>query len=277
MSQDNPLSTSEFKMFQQLIYQETGISLADHKRTLVQSRLRKWIGEFNLSSYEELYKKIAHDKSGQMLMLLINAITTNVTSFFREESQWIYLQTHIKEFCQHKKNKKIRIWSAACSSGQEPYSIIMFLKEYLPNFTQWDIKILATDISEDILQKAKKGIYLNKDIENMPRNILFKYFNGVKDKSSNKSFIIKEELKEYITFRSFNLVTGNFAMFKNKFDFIFCRNVMIYFDKQTQNLLHNNYAKLMDENSRIFLGHSESISKKNDNFKLEIPSIYKLS
>ena len=277
MAQDNVLSHLEFTMFQQLIYKEIGISLADHKRALVQSRLKKWLSEFELSNYKELYKKIYHDKSGQMLMLLINAITTNVTSFFREETQWIYLQIHIKEFSTNKKNNKIRIWSAACSSGQEPYSIIMFLMEYLPNFDQWDIKILATDISENILQKAKKGIYLDKDIESMPRNILFKYFNKVKDKKNKKSYMVKDRLKSFIVFRSFNLVTGNFNMFKNKFDFIFCRNVMIYFDKQTQNILHNNYAKLMDENSRIFLGHSESIQKNNNKFKLETPSIYKLA
>ncbi|WP_294966560.1 protein-glutamate O-methyltransferase CheR [Sulfurimonas sp.] len=274
MSLEHTLSISEFKMFQKLIYEEIGISLAEHKRTLVQSRLRKWLNEFNLNSYEELYEKIANDSSSQMLMLLVNAITTNVTSFFREENQWIYLQNNIKELFDEP-NKTIRIWSAACSSGQEPYSIIMFLKEHLSNFHQWDIKILATDISEDILKKAIKGIYTQKDIENMPKHVVLKYFDIFKNSNGSKNFVIKDELKQYIVFRSFNLVTGNFLMFKNKFNLILCRNVMIYFDRPTQNQLLEEFAKLLKENSRLFIGHSESIHTKNSKYKLAAPSIYK--
>ena len=276
MSQEHILSITEFKMFQKLIYNEIGISLAEHKRTLVQSRLRKWLNEFKLNNYKELYEKISNDKSSQMLMLLVNAITTNVTSFFREENQWIYLQENIKELFDVQ-NKHIRIWSAACSSGQEPYSIIIFLKEHLINFHQWDVKILATDISEDILEKAMRGIYAQKDIENMPRHIILKYFNTSKNNNGVKSFIIKDELREHIVFRSFNLVTGNFLIFKNKFDLIFCRNVMIYFDKPTQDQLLEQYSKLLKEKSRLFIGHSESIHNKNGRYKLSAPSIYKLS
>ncbi|WP_415251154.1 CheR family methyltransferase [Sulfurimonas sp.] len=276
MSQEHILSIAEFRMFQKLIYDEIGISLAEHKRTLVQSRLRKWLNEFELNSYKELYEKICNDKSSHMLMLLVNAITTNVTSFFREENQWIYLQENIQELFDIP-NKRIRIWSAACSSGQEPYSIIIFLKEHLSNFHQWDVKILATDISEDILVKAMKGIYTQRDIENMPKNIILKYFNIFKNSDGVQSFVIKDELKEHIIFRSFNLVTGNFSMFKNKFDLIFCRNVMIYFDRPTQNQLLEQYSKLLKEKSRLFIGHSESIHNKNAKYKLSAPSIYKLS
>ena len=275
MNTDKTLSINEFKLFKELIYNEIGISLADHKRTLVQSRLRKWIAEFKLNNYKELYHKIEQDTSGQMLILLVNAITTNVTSFFREENQWIYLQEHIKEIFDFK-NKRIRIWSAACSSGQEPYSIIMFLMEHLDNFKSWDIKILATDISEDILEKAVKGLYTHKDIEGMPKNMLLKYFNGINDVNGSKSFVIKDELKQYITFRGFNLVTADFTIFKNKFDLIFCRNVMIYFDRPTQNKLIGRFSKLLDKNSRLFIGHSESIQQQENIYKMVIPSIYRL-
>lgn len=276
MSQEHKITSNEFKMFQELIYNDIGISLADHKRTLVQSRLRKWLGEFKLNSYEELYEKIEDDRSGQMLTMLVNAITTNVTSFFREENQWIYIQEHINNLFDSK-NKSIRIWSAACSSGQEPYSIIMFLKEHLKDFKQWDIKILATDISEDILEKATKGIYSQKDVENMPRKMILNNFNGVKDSNGTKYFIIKDELKQYITFRSFNLVTGKFDLFNNKFDLIFCRNVMIYFDRPTQNKLLDQFARLLKKSSRLFIGHSESIQKQDNIYKLAAPSIYKLN
>ena len=170
MKIDESLSVEEFRLFQQLIYDEIGISLADHKRTLVQSRLRKWLKEFKLNNYHELFTKIKNDKSGQMLILLINAITTNVTSFFREENQWIYLKEYVKDVF-NSKSKKIRIWSAACSSGQEPYTIIIFLKENIPDFEKWDVKILATDISEDILSKAIKGVYTKKEVEGSIKNM----------------------------------------------------------------------------------------------------------
>jgi len=273
--QDKELSLSEFRAFQQLIYSEIGISLADHKRTLVQSRLRKWLAKFNLNSYSELYDKIANDASDQMLILLVNAITTNVTSFFREESQWIYMQENIQKIFDSQ-TKKIRIWSAACSSGQEPYSIIIFLKEHLQNFDQWDIKILATDISQDILKKAMQGAYSDKELENIPKSMLTKHFNSIKKADGKKYFVIKNELKRHITFRSFNLVTGNFNMFKNYFDMIFCRNVMIYFDRETQNQLLGEFARLLHKNSLLFIGHSESIQRKDGVYKLVAPSIYKL-
>jgi len=271
---DESLSVEEFRLFQQLIYDEIGISLADHKRTLVQSRLRKWLKEFKLNNYHELFTKIKNDKSGQMLILLINAITTNVTSFFREENQWIYLKEYVKDVF-NSKSKKIRIWSAACSSGQEPYTIIIFLKENIPDFEKWDVKILATDISEDILSKAIKGVYTKKEVEGMPINMLEKYFNSTQDEKGNELFVIKNDLKKYITFRVFNLVTGRFEMFKNLFDAIFCRNVMIYFDRPTQSALLDEFAKLLDKNSRLFIGHSESIHKKEDTYKMVQPSIYR--
>ena len=276
MKGEKDLSIAEFRKFQQLIYNEIGISLADHKRTLVQSRLRKWLAEYALSNYMELYEKINSDQSGYMLIMLVNAITTNVTSFFREENQWVYLKANLSNIFDIEA-KKIRIWSAACSSGQEPYSIIMFLKEHLKDFHLYDIKILATDISQDILTKAIKGVYSQKDMENMPKNIVLKYFTPLKDSKGIKYFKINDELKSYIIFRSFNLVTGNYSMFKNKFDMIFCRNVMIYFDRETQNKLLGEFSDVLYEHSRLFIGHSESIQKKDATYKLLAPSIYKLS
>jgi len=274
LSQQAELSIKTFKKYQQLIYEEVGISLAEHKKTLVQSRLRKWLTKYNINSYEDLYDLIASDKSDQMLIMLVNAITTNVTSFFREESQWVYLKTNLLNIVDPKK-KKIRIWSAACSSGQEPYTIMIFLKDYLKDFNTWDIKILATDISEEILQKAIKGEYLYKDVEALPKSMTRKHFiESINDKGM-KIYTIKQEIKDHIIFRSFNLVTGDFSIFKNKFDMIFCRNVMIYFDKVTQNILLENYARLLKKHSRLFIGHSESI-QNNNIYKMEKPSIYKI-
>jgi len=269
------LDLRTFKKYRQLIYDEVGISLAEHKKTLVQSRLRKWLKEYDVDTYEALYEKIANDKSGQMLIMLVNAITTNVTSFFREESQWVYLQKNLLDIVDFK-NKKIRIWSAACSSGQEPYTIMIFLKENLVNFNVWDIKILATDISEDILKKAMKGEYTEKDVAGLPKHMLQKYFVVSRAYNGVKTYSIIDELKKYITFRVFNLVTGDFSVFKNTFNMIFCRNVMIYFDRDTQSALLERYAKLLNKRSRLFIGHSESIHSKQDVYKMVMPSIYKI-
>ncbi len=274
MSQQAELSVKTFKRYQQLIYTEVGISLADHKKTLVQSRLRKWLAQYGLSTYEELYEKIENDQSDQMLMMLVNAITTNVTSFFREESQWLYLKSNLLNIVDAK-TKKIRIWSAACSSGQEPYTIMIFLKDNLKDFQNWDIKILATDISQEILQKAIKGEYLHKDVETLPKSMTKKHFIESINERGLKTYTIKKEIKDHVVFRTFNLVTGDFSIFKNKFDMIFCRNVMIYFDKVTQNALLTNYARLLDKHSRLFIGHSESI-QNNDIYKMIKPSIYQL-
>lgn len=275
MNQQNDLDTKTFKKYQRLIYNEVGINLADHKKTLVQSRLRKWLVRYGVNTFDALYEMIANDESGQMLIMLVNAITTNVTSFFREESQWAYLQKNLLEIVDIKE-KKIRIWSAACSSGQEPYTIMIFLKENLVDFKNWDIKILAADISEEILQKAIKGEYTQKDVEGLPRHMLHKYFIESYNEKGLKTYTVTDELKSHVTFRIFNLVTGNFTIFKNRFNMIFCRNVMIYFDRPTQDTLLAKYAKLLDRSGRLFIGHSESIHNKMDTYKMVIPSVYQL-
>jgi len=257
------ITQREFKLFQKLIYEEFGISLNDKKVTLVQARLRKWVQALNLESYKELYEYFLNDKSE--LFLLADAITTNVTSFFREAAQWEYLKSYLST-C---KDKKLRIWSGACSSGQEPYTIAIFLKENLKDFNSWDIKILATDLSKDILKKAIKGEYTKKELEGLTKSHLIKYFT-----KHEETFIIKEEIKNMIIFKSFNLVTGNYSIFRNKFNMIFCRNVMIYFDKTTQLEVVNNLKELLHCGSLLLLGHSESITNRVDSLKIVSSSIY---
>ena len=186
---DLKISKQEFKLFQKLVFEEFGISLSDKKIALVQSRLRKWVHKLNLSNYRDLYNYFQNNKSE--LFLLADAITTNVTSFFREANQWEFLERYLQNDIS---NKKLRIWSAGCSSGQEPYTVAIFLKENLKDFNLWDIKILATDLSEDILRKAIKGQYSQKDVEGLPKNYLLKYF----DKSKNNTqyiYTIKMKLK----------------------------------------------------------------------------------
>lgn len=176
--------------------------------------------------------------------------------------------------------RKLRIWSAACSSGQEPFTIAIFLYGLLEKPKDWDIKILATDISEDILRKAIKAQYTQQEIGSLPKNMLTKFFDKDVIQTRNgqeEVFVIKDFLKKLVTFRSFNLVYGKYQMIPKKFDMIFCRNVMIYFDVETKNSVVNNLASKLVKDGLFFIGHSESlVSMKDSNLKLQKPSIYQL-
>jgi len=260
------LSPKEFALFKNLIYQEFGIALSERKKTLVQTRLRKWVQSLGLPNYEALYKHV--EQNPHELVLLADAITTNVTSFFREESQWLFLEKYIPK--TYSKTKRLRIWSSACSSGQEPYTIAMFLQEILPDAHTWDIKILATDLSYDILKKAQQGHYRAKDLEGMPKKLMNKYFS----KTPDDLYAISKQLKEMIVFRSFNLVTGNYKLFSRPFDCIFCRNVMIYFDKPTQEKVIDNLVNLISPKGLLLIGHSESITRHDARISSVSPSIY---
>lgn len=260
------LSPKEFALFKELIYQEFGISLSEKKKTLVQTRLRKWVQRLGLPNFGALYKHL--ETNPHELVMLADAITTNVTSFFREENQWLFLETHIPK--TYTSSKKLRIWSSACSSGQEPYTIAMFLLEILPDAKSWDIKILATDLSYEILQKAQKGHYKAKELEGMPKQLMSRHFTKVSD----GVYAISERIKAMVLFRSFNLVTGNYTLFKRPFDIIFCRNVMIYFDKPTQYKVIDALLNLLSPKGLLLIGHSESITKHDGRISSIAPSIY---
>jgi chemotaxis protein methyltransferase CheR len=272
------ISSSEFKALSELVYKEVGIHLAEHKMMLVRSRLSKRLRELGLNTFKAYYNYLLNDSSGEEIIMLINAISTNVTSFFREQSQWDYLEKEIKVI-ENKKEKKLRIWSAACSSGQEPYTIAIFLLSTLKNPQSWDIKILATDISEDILKKAIAGVYSEQEIGALPKNMLNKFFDKRKIQTKQGEGVfyeIKSFIKDMITFRSFNLVYGKYTIIPPKFDMIFCRNVMIYFDKETKNSVVTKLSEKLLKDGIFFIGHSESlVTMKDGVLKLDKPSIYR--
>lgn len=273
------ITDSEFKNLSQLVYEQVGIHLAEHKRMLVKSRLSKRLRELKFKSFKEYYEYVKSDDSDEELIMLINVISTNVTSFFREPSQWDYLEKIVKDM-ESSGKRTLRIWSAACSSGQEPYTIAIFLYGLLKNPKEWDIKILATDISEDIIKRAMKGIYSQQEIGSLPKNMLTKFFDKkiMQTKKGNETvYQIKDFLKKLITYRSFNLVYGKYEIIPKKFDMIFCRNVMIYFDKETKNKVVLNLVSKLVKDGLFFIGHSESlVSMKDGSVKLQQPSIYKL-
>lgn len=273
------ISNSEFKNLSQLVYDQVGIHLAEQKKMLVKTRLSKRLRELNFSTFNQYYQFLKNDQTGEELILFINAISTNVTSFFREPSQWDFLEKEIKEK-EASGQRKLRIWSSACSSGQEPYTIAIFLYSLLKNPQEWDIKILATDISEDILKQAMRAQYSLKDVTGIPKNMLNKFFNKVNMQTKTgvkEAYEIKSVLRNLVLFRSFNLVYGNYKGIPKRFDMIFCRNVMIYFDNETKEKVVNNLTSKIIKNGLFFIGHSESLINMKDNkLKLVKPSIYRV-
>ena len=268
------ITQKEFKLFQALIYEETGISLHDKKATMVQARLSKRLRELQLKSFGEYYDYLKGGDDGEEMLKLLNAISTNVTAFFREAAQWDFLEEYFSELEQHRPDKKLRIWSAASSSGQEPYSIAMFLHEHLKNIAGWDIKLLATDIDTNMLGRAIKGIYSEKDVTGMPKKFLTNYFDKINAKEG-ALYQIKSYLRQMVMYRMFNLTRGDFTIFKNQFDIIFCRNVMIYFDTPTRNQLISRFHKMLRPGGLLLLGHSESITQNSGEFKLVQSAIYR--
>lgn len=274
------ISKQEFELIAKFVYEQVGIHLSEQKINLVKGRLSKRLRNFGFNTFTEYYEYLISDESGEELLMLTNEISTNVTSFFREPSQWEYLEKELKNIEISSTNKKIRVWSAACSSGQEPYTIVMFLLNNLKNPSLWDIKILATDISEEILLKAAKAAYSEEDIKGLPKNMISRYFDKVKKEIKGQTIIeykIKDSLKSMVTFRKFNLVHGNYKIIKDEtFDLIFCRNVMIYFDAITKKNVVLNLINKIKKKGHFFIGHSESLVTMNKNdIKLQAPSIYK--
>lgn len=266
------LRPEEFALFQRYVYDKVGISLSDQKTTLVKGRLNKRLNELGMRSFREYYDYLSHDPSGDELAFFVSAISTNVTSFFREGAQWQWLETNLPKLLASKRDKKIRIWSAGCSSGEEPYTILMFLQHHLIDFDQWDIKILATDISPKVLTKAMAGVYESKSVESLSRQIVVQSFEKIRT-DTGYAYRILPHLRSRVLFRLYNLVTDPF-FFKNRFDMIFCRNVMIYFDEKTRHDLIGRFASILPKDAPLFLGSSESLTSHRDTLRLAGASIY---
>jgi chemotaxis protein methyltransferase CheR len=266
------LRAEEFVLFRRYIYEKVGISLSEQKSTLVKGRLNKRLNQLNLPSFRAYYDFLVNDVSGDELAWFVSAISTNVTSFFREGAQWKWLETYLPAFIASKREKKIRIWSAGCSSGEEPYTILMFLQHHLHDFEAWDIKILATDISSKVLSKAIAGRYDGKNIESLPKEIILRSFEKVHNEGV-VHYQVMPHLKSKVLFRMYNLVTDPF-FFKNQFDMIFCRNVMIYFDDVTRQNLIGRFSTLLPKGAPLFLGSSESLTTHRETLKLLGSSIY---
>ncbi len=266
-------TSKQFKAFQELVRVHTGIAISDEKKELIYGRLTRRLRRLKMDSFEEYYQLV---KSGdnEELENFINAVTTNLTSFFREAHHFEHMKTVLipKLLEQNATSKKIRIWSAGCSTGEEPYSIAITLMESIPDIHHWDVKILATDIDSEVLAKAKSGIYKAERIEELPQEMIKQWFK--RGKGSKEGFVrVAPELQSLITFRQLNLLAD--WPVKGPFDILFCRNVVIYFDKPTQKILFEKFSNVLAAHGHMYIGHSETLYKISDDFELLGQTIYK--
>ena len=271
------LTDSEFNELVKIIYDKTRIQMTNHKRALVTSRLSKRLRALHMDSFRE-YIDFVKNAKDEELTNFVNAVTTNKTDFFRENKHFEYMKSNFLPEWEKKfkegKVKNLRIWSAACSTGEEPYTIQMTLHEYFgSNYDRYDIKVLASDIDTNVLAHGRAGIYKEESVEPIQPNILRKYFlKGTGDKEG--LYKVKDILQKNLFFRQLNFKDEDFDI-HTQFDLIFCRNVIIYFDKEFQKELFNKFHRYLKEDGLVFIGHSETLFGVSDKFKYVSSNIYK--
>ena len=266
------LKNSDFEKISRLVYEQCGIYLHEGKKELVKARLSKRLRAGGYKSFTEYYHHVTTEEGTDELISMIDSISTNLTFFFREEAHFARLTHIIHSFLEKQDRPKgdFRIWSAGCSTGEEPYSLAMTFLEAVGNHSL-RCSILATDISTKVLNTAQAGIYPDDKIKGVPLPVLRKYFQKGTGKSAG--FVrVRNEVKQMVTFRRFNLM-DTFSV-SNDFNIIFCRNVMIYFDKKTQNVLINKFYNVLKSGGYFFVGHSESLTGLKHQFKYVQPSVY---
>ena len=260
------LSDGLFQEFSDLVYEKTGIFLKPEKKELLNARLGKRLRATGIDSFQEYYDYVINDRSGEELVHLIDSVSTNFTSFFRENSHFEILRsTVLPAFVKEGrgKNKEILLWSSASSSGEEPYTMAMVVADFVSRHPEMHYRIMATDISTRVLAQAKRGVYAEERIAKVPKPFLKKYFQ--KGMGNSEGYVkIKEDLRRMVHFDRFNLM-GDFP-WRDAIDVIFCRNVMIYFDRETQQALVTKFHQALSPGGFLFIGHSESISGLKHNF-----------
>lgn len=264
------ITNEEFSRYQTLVYQQTGISLSDQKQALVVARLSKRLRELSLPTFQAYFDYVVNDTDQDELTRLLDLISTNKTEFFREPVHFQFLKEHILPHLQD--SRCVRIWSAACSSGEEPYTIAMTLYDAVPDPAQWNFKILASDISTRMLAKAGNGIYEEEMVAHLPKGVLRRHF--LRGKGDNLGrFKIKPHLSGMVVHRRINLMEDSYPI-RAPLDSIFCRNVLIYFDRPTQARLVAKFDRYLKPGGYLFIGHSESLQWITHPFTCVAPTIY---
>ncbi|MFH1135813.1 MAG: protein-glutamate O-methyltransferase CheR [Pseudomonadota bacterium] len=266
-------------MFQELVaivYRESGIVLAD-KRELLDARMASLCRKKGYSGPEEVLARLKADASGDALIELLDQVSTNLTFFFREPAHFNFTTKKLlPDLVAQKKaqrTNRVRFWCAACSSGEEPYSLAITAREYLGDQGAWDLKILATDISTKVLRKAIEGRYAKQEVLKAPPTIVQKYFErgGSRDETI---YQVKDDIKRMVIFRRLNLLDNSYP-FKGLFDLIVCRNVMIYFDNHTKQELLRRFHRYLSPGGYLFTGHAESLASYEHLFQRVQVAVYR--
>lgn len=252
------ITDAEFNRLIKFIHSTYGIDLS-RKRTLIEGRLSNMVIERGFSTYNEYLNSVFDDKSGKETVTLVNKLTTNHTYFMRESQHFDFLKSVFLPYIEkHIHDKDVRIWCAASSSGEEPYTIAMTIDDYFGKRKNgWDLRILATDISTKVLQKAKDAIYSEESLNALPSNWRTKYFT----RNIDGSYKVIERIRNEVIFKQFNLMDK--IICKKPFNLIFCRNVMIYFDSKTKDDLIERFYDVSSDGAYLFIGHAETVSKKS--------------
>ncbi len=276
------LTDSEFKLLRELTYELTGISLSDSKRNLVQGRLQKRLRFHGLSSYLAYYTMLTQEgPQGTETTEFINCITTNKTDFFREPHHFDFVSgtvipSLIRRAARGDGERRLRVWHAGCSTGEEPYTLAITLQEALSGHSNWNVLQLASDIDTNVIAHAERGIYEDDRIHTVPSALLKKYFLR-KQTAEGDQYKVRQELASQIVFRQINLLDPGWPIGTGtQFDMIFCRNVVIYFDKATQKKLFERLERYLKPGGHLFIGHSESLLGVSESFESLGQTIYRL-
>jgi len=272
VQQEYALQDADFRKIVQLVMDTAGIVLSERKRPFVQSRLGRRLRVLGLPDFRQYCRLLETPEGDDERANLINAITTNHTNFFREPHHFSYLtKTILPRITAEEASPpgRLRIWSAGCSTGEEPYTIAMTLRDYQPPLRGWDVKILATDLDTNVVAHAAAGVYDAERLESVPAAFRNRFVTELGDGRGQ----MNDELCALIAFSPLNLLQ-QWPM-KGPFDIIFCRNVVIYFDKPTQRKLFDRYAEMLKPNGWLFIGHSESLLNVTDRFDLVGRTMYR--
>ncbi len=268
------LSTDDFNKLSSFIYNESGIKMPPIKRIMLQSRLQKRLKDLKMTSFKE-YCSYIFSKEGlnNEIIHMLDVVSTNKTDFFREPVHFDFLTSHVlPELASASKHRNIKIWSAGCSSGEEPYTIAIVLYEFMEKNSNLEFSILGTDISTQILQKAIDAVYKDERVEGIPFDLKRKYFLKSKDRE-NPSVKMSAQLRGRVRFERLNFMDKSYSI-QESFDIVFCRNVLIYFDRETQEKVINKICTKINTGGYFFLGHSESIMNMDLPLRQIKPTIF---
>ena len=274
---DPGLTELEFDRFRRIVYDTSRIALNGGKKELLRARLGKILRRRGIASFGEYLSIVEADRTGEELTVLLDAISTNHTYFFREPDHFRFVEETVRSRVDAagrvRAERKIRAWSAGCSSGEEPYSLAITLLEALGGGAGWDIRLLATDLSTKVLDIARNGLYSSDRLKTVPPGIVARHFLVETGGDGETRFRVSPSVRGLVTFGRLNLLEP--YPFKGPFDFIFCRNVMIYFDRETQETLVNGFHRYLSAGGLLFIGHSESLGGIAHPFQYVRPSVYR--